>query len=43
MVIPIGEKEQKMYTVLKLDNHTFETLEFGDYQFVPMLENREIG
>jgi protein-L-isoaspartate(D-aspartate) O-methyltransferase len=43
MVIPIGEKEQKMYTVLKLDENTFETLEFGDYQFVPMLENREIG
>ncbi|MDR1877351.1 MAG: protein-L-isoaspartate(D-aspartate) O-methyltransferase [Flavobacteriaceae bacterium] len=43
MVIPIGDKEQKMYTVLKLDENTFETLEFGDYQFVPMLENREIG
>ncbi|MGM5629411.1 protein-L-isoaspartate(D-aspartate) O-methyltransferase [Apibacter raozihei] len=43
MVIPIGEKEQKMYTVLKLDATTFETMEFGDYQFVPMLENRELG
>lgn len=42
MVIPIGEKEQKMYTVLKLDEKTFETMEFGDYQFVPMLENRVI-
>ncbi len=42
MVIPIGEKEQKMYTVLKLDENTFETLEFGDYQFVPMLENRVV-
>ncbi|MCX8676588.1 MULTISPECIES: protein-L-isoaspartate(D-aspartate) O-methyltransferase [Apibacter] len=42
MVIPIGEKEQKMYTVLKLDENTFETMEFGDYQFVPMLENRVI-
>jgi protein-L-isoaspartate(D-aspartate) O-methyltransferase len=42
MVIPIGEKEQKMYTVLKLDENTFETMEFGNYQFVPMLENRVI-
>lgn len=42
MVIPIGEVEQKMYTVLKLDNVHFETMEFGDYQFVPMLQKREV-
>ncbi|ADX67894.1 MULTISPECIES: protein-L-isoaspartate(D-aspartate) O-methyltransferase [Weeksella] len=39
MVIPIGKENQKMYTYLRLDDHNFEVLEFGDYQFVPMLEN----
>lgn len=43
MVIPIGNKEQKMYTILRLDDKNFETLEFGEYQFVPMLEKRELG
>lgn len=42
MVIPIGDEAQKMYTILKLDINTFETMEFGDYQFVPMLENKEL-
>ncbi len=39
MVIPIGKENQKMYTYLRLDDNNFEVLEFGDYQFVPMLEN----
>jgi len=43
MVIPVGNKEQKMYTLLRLDETNFETMEFGDYQFVPMLEKREIS
>ncbi|MDR3272621.1 MAG: protein-L-isoaspartate(D-aspartate) O-methyltransferase, partial [Flavobacteriaceae bacterium] len=41
MVIPLGEKGQKMQTVLRLDKSKFETMEFGKYQFVPMLEKRE--
>ena len=43
MVIPVGNKEQKMYTLLRLDETNFETMEFGNYQFVPMLEKREIS
>ncbi len=41
MVIPIGEKSQKMMTILRLDESNFEMFEFGDFQFVPMLESRE--
>lgn len=38
LVIPIGVTNQKMYTYLRLDENNFEVFEFGDYQFVPMLE-----
>ena len=41
MVIPVGEKSQKMITIIRLDEHNFEMYEFGDFQFVPMLESRE--
>ncbi|WP_068597092.1 protein-L-isoaspartate(D-aspartate) O-methyltransferase [Vaginella massiliensis] len=39
LVIPIGKVNQKMYTYLRLNENDFEVLEFGDYQFVPMLES----
>ena len=41
MVIPVGEKSQKMITIIRLDEGNFEMYEFGDFQFVPMLESRE--
>lgn len=41
MVIPVGENSQKMMTILRLDETNFEMFEFGDFQFVPMLESRE--
>lgn len=41
MVIPVGEKSQRMITIIRLDKHNFEMYEFGDFQFVPMLESRE--
>ncbi len=41
-VIPIGETNQKMYTFLRLNEKDFETMEFGDYQFVPMLSKKNV-
>ncbi|RLZ11850.1 protein-L-isoaspartate(D-aspartate) O-methyltransferase [Faecalibacter macacae] len=41
MVIPIGDKSQKMMTIIRLDETNFEMFEFGSFQFVPMLESRE--
>lgn len=40
IVIPVGEKSQKMITIIRLDEDQFEKFEFGDFQFVPMLEHR---
>lgn len=41
-VVPIGEKEQKMYTFLRVDNTKFEKMNFGNYRFVPMLERKDV-
>ena len=39
MVIPVGDEVQKMKLVTKLSESDFETIIFGDFQFVPMLKN----
>ena len=41
MVIPVGDQSQKMITIIRLDEGNFEMYEFGNFQFVPMLESRE--
>lgn len=41
MVIPIGNKNQMMTTFLRVSENDFERMEFGDCQFVPMLERKE--
>ena len=41
MVIPVGDKSQKMISILRLNEENFEMYEFGDFKFVPMLESRE--
>jgi len=41
MVIPIGNKNQMMTTFLRVSEKDFEQMEFGDCQFVPMLERKE--
>ncbi len=41
MVIPVGEKSQKMITIIRLNEDNFEMYEFGEFQFVPMLVSRE--
>lgn len=41
MVIPIGKNKQMMTVFLRLSEKDFEKVEFGDCQFVPMLERKE--
>src|SRR5690606_30937165 len=41
MVIPIGKENQMMTVFLRVSEKDFEKMEFGDCQFVPMLERRE--
>lgn len=41
MVIPLGNKNQMMTTFLRVSEKDFEKMEFGDCQFVPMLERKE--
>jgi protein-L-isoaspartate(D-aspartate) O-methyltransferase len=39
MVIPVGEgKEQVMHKIVKVNESSFQTEEFGTFKFVPMLE-----
>ncbi len=38
LVIPIGSSSQIMTTIMRLDENSFEKTEFGNCQFVPMLE-----
>lgn len=41
LVIPVGgEETQKMILVVRKDESTFTQEEFGDFAFVPMLENK---
>jgi protein-L-isoaspartate(D-aspartate) O-methyltransferase len=40
LVIPLGEKEQVMTMLIRKNETQFEKHEFGDFKFVPMLENR---
>lgn len=41
MVIPIGKSMQMMTVFLRVSERDFEKIEFGDCQFVPMLERKE--
>ncbi len=40
MVVPVGDKSQKMIRLTKIDESQTKTEEFGDFRFVPMLENK---
>ncbi len=40
MVVPIGVKEQVMYTILKKSDTEFEKIELDRFRFVPMLEKK---
>jgi protein-L-isoaspartate(D-aspartate) O-methyltransferase len=40
LVIPVGEKEQIMTMLIRKNDTQFEKHEFGDFKFVPLLENK---
>jgi len=40
LVIPVGEKEQVMTMLIRKNLTQFEKHEFGDFRFVPLLENK---
>lgn len=43
MVIPIGNDTQTMYRITKTKENTFEQEAFGDFKFVPMLQERKFN
>ncbi len=43
MVIPLGDKVQVMTLIKKTGPKMFEKLEYGEFKFVPLLENKEWG
>lgn len=40
LVIPVGEKEQIMTMLIRKNETQFEKHEFGEFRFVPLLENK---
>lgn len=40
LVIPLGEKQQIMTLYIRTSEKSFEKYEFGDFNFVPMLEGK---
>ncbi len=40
LVIPVGESEQVMTMLIRKNETQFEKHEFGDFKFVPLLENK---
>jgi protein-L-isoaspartate(D-aspartate) O-methyltransferase len=40
LVIPVGDKEQIMTLLIRKNETQFEKHEFGDFKFVPLLENK---
>jgi protein-L-isoaspartate(D-aspartate) O-methyltransferase len=40
MVIPFGDKSQKMLRITRNGNNQFSQEEFGDFTFVPLLPGK---
>ncbi|MBI5538705.1 MAG: protein-L-isoaspartate(D-aspartate) O-methyltransferase [Bacteroidia bacterium] len=40
MVVPVGDKAQKMILLIKKDENNFEVTEHGVFQFVPLLQGK---
>ena len=40
LVIPVGDKDQVMTLLIRKNETQFEKHEFGDFKFVPLLENK---
>jgi protein-L-isoaspartate(D-aspartate) O-methyltransferase len=43
LVIPVGNKEQVMTTLVKTGENQFHKEEFGEFRFVPMLQDKARG
>jgi protein-L-isoaspartate(D-aspartate) O-methyltransferase len=43
MIIPLGDKIQIMTMIKKIAPKKFEKVEYGEFKFVPLLENKEWG
>ena len=43
IVIPVGEESQVMKRITKIESDKYETEDFGNFTFVPMLKNTHIG
>lgn len=43
MVIPVGDKAQKMILLVRKDENNFEVTEHGNFQFVPLLQGKSIN
>jgi protein-L-isoaspartate(D-aspartate) O-methyltransferase len=43
IVIPLGDKTQIMNMLTKTNVNKFEKIEFGEFKFVPLLEDKEWG
>ncbi len=43
MIIPLGDKVQIMTLIRKIAPKKFEKVEYGEFKFVPLLENKEWG
>ncbi len=40
IVIPVGDENQIMKRITKVDEYTYQEEQFGDFVFVPMLQNK---
>ncbi len=40
LLIPLGEGEQRMTRIVRVGEDSFESSEYGTFQFVPMLRNK---
>ena len=40
LVIPVGDKIQIMTLIIRKNENQFEKHEFGDFRFVPLLEDK---
>ena len=43
MIIPLGDKVQIMTMIKKIAPKKFEIVEYGEFKFVPLLENKDWG
>ncbi len=43
LIIPLGDKVQIMTLIRKIAPKKFEKVEYGEFKFVPLLENKEWG